>query len=242
MKNYGSGASNKIKTELACILEASESTRLSMEESLPNHHEDHIAGRGNNSLQHYNLVHKFNRMPQAMKIPAAKAAVDKEWEKLKTPAWNMTKVRSKKEVIDEARTKGARVHVASLVDMSFEKCWIGGKTPKIQRSNCTPRWYCKRQGSYAVFTEQGSSASQVAAAKVMAIISTLPGCAGQVADAVSSYTQVKMEDASKLLKIPKSECPDIWIRLPWHKWPKSWSSIEDPVPLERNLMVIFWQD
>ena len=45
-------------------------------------HEDHIAGKGQNSLQHYNLVHKFIPMPQAMKIPAAKAAVDKEWEKL----------------------------------------------------------------------------------------------------------------------------------------------------------------
>ena len=45
-----------------------------------------------------------------------------------------------------------------------------------------------------------------------------------------------MEDAPKLLKIPKSECPDIWIRLPRHNWPKSWSSMEDPVvPLERNL-------
>ena len=45
-----------------------------------------------------------------------------------------------------------------------------------------------------------------------------------------------MEDAHKLLKILKSECPDIWIRLPRHKWPKSWSSMEDPVvPLERNL-------
>ena len=45
-----------------------------------------------------------------------------------------------------------------------------------------------------------------------------------------------MDDAHKLLKIPKSECPDIWIRLPRHKWPKSWSSMEDPVvPLERNL-------
>ena len=64
----------------------------------------------------------------------------------------------------------------------------------------------------------------------------MPGCAGQAADAVSVNTQVKMEDAPKSLKIPKSECPDIWIRLPRHKWPKSWSSMEDPVvPLERNL-------
>ena len=81
MKNCGSGASNKIKTKLACILEADESTRLRVGNSLPNHHEDHIAGRGENSLQHYILVHKFIPMPQAMKIPAAKAAVDKEWEK-----------------------------------------------------------------------------------------------------------------------------------------------------------------
>ena len=75
------------------------------------------------------------------------------------------------------------------------------------------------------------------AAKVMDIMSRLPGCAGQAADAVSACsTQVKMEDAPKLLKIPKSERPDTWIRLPRHKWPKSWSSMEDPVvPLERNL-------
>ena len=83
-------------------------------------------------------------------------------------------------------------------------------------------------GSYAVFTEQGSSASQMTAAKIMDIISRLPGCDGQAADAVSAYTQVKMEDAPNLLKIPKSECPDIWIRLPKHKWPESWSSMEDP--------------
>ena len=99
------GKSNKIKSKLACILEASESTRLRMGESLPNHHEDHIARKGNNSLQRYNFVHKFIPMPQALKIPAAKAAVDKEWEKLeKISAWNLTKVRSRKEVIDEART------------------------------------------------------------------------------------------------------------------------------------------
>ena len=81
-KSCGSDASNKIKTKLACILEADESTRMRMGNSIPHHHEDHIAGKGENSLQHYNLVHKFIPMPQAMKIQAAKAAADKEWEKL----------------------------------------------------------------------------------------------------------------------------------------------------------------
>ena len=36
-------------------------------------------------------------------------------------AWNLTKVRSKKEVIDEARTTGAKVHFASLMDMCHLK-------------------------------------------------------------------------------------------------------------------------
>ena len=64
----------KLKTRLACILEASESTRLRMGDSLPNHHEDHIAGIGDNSLQHYNLVHKFIPMPQAMKNSCSKSS------------------------------------------------------------------------------------------------------------------------------------------------------------------------
>ena len=71
-------------------------------------------------------------------------------------------------------------------------------------------------GSYAVFTEQGPSASQMAA-KVMNIVSRLPGCAGQAADAASAYTQVIMLDAPTFLKIPKSECLDVWICLPKHK-------------------------
>ena len=75
------------------------------------------------------------------------------------------------------------------------------------------------------------------------IISRLPGCDGQAADAVSAYTQLKMEDAHKLFKIPKSECPDIWIRLPRHKWLKSWSSMEDLSFLLKGIRtVILWQD
>ena len=62
-------------------------------------------------------------------------------------------------------------------------------------------------GSYAVFIEQGSSASQMTAAKIMDIISRLPGCDGQAADAVSAYTQVKMEGAHKLFKIFKIGMP-----------------------------------
>ena len=177
---------------------------------------------------------------QAIKIPAAKAAVDKEgMGKLeKFSAWNLTKVRSKKEVIDEARTSGAKVQFASLMDTCHLKnAELEAKHQKYKGRVVLRGDIVKDDsGSYAVFTDRGSSASQKTEAKVMDVISKLPDCDGQAADAVSAKTQVKIEDAPKLLKIPKSECPDIWIRLPRHKWPKSWSSIEDPVvPLERNL-------
>ena len=76
-----------------------------MEGAPRRYHEDHIAGKGMNSLSHYNLVHKFILMPQAMKIPDAKAAVGKEWGKWeKIPAWPLTKVR-KNEVVADARNK-----------------------------------------------------------------------------------------------------------------------------------------
>ena len=80
-------------------------------------------------------------MHQTMKIPAAKAAVDKEWEKLvKILAWVITKVRKKSEVIDEARTKGTKVQFSSLMDICHLKnAELETKAPKIQRSSCTPR-------------------------------------------------------------------------------------------------------
>ena len=143
---------------------------------------------------------------QGMKIPSAKVAVDKEWEKLeKISAWNLTKVRSKKEVIDEARTSGATVHFASLMDICHLKnAEMEAKHQKYRSSRVVFRGDIVKDdsGSYAVFTVQGSSASQMTAAKVLDIISRLLECAGQAADAVSVYTQVKMEDAQKLLKIP----------------------------------------
>ena len=148
---------NDFKSKFAYILEASESARLRMEESLPNYHEDHIAGRGDKSLQHYNLVHKYIPMLQAMKIPAAKAAVDKEWEKLeKISAWNLTKVKSKKEVIDEARMSGATVHFASSMDICHLK--NAELEAKHQRVVLRGDIVQDDSGSYAVFTEQGSSA------------------------------------------------------------------------------------
>ena len=99
-------------------------------------------------------------------------------------------------------------------------------------------------GTYAIFTEHGSSALQMTAAKVMDVIARLPDGDGPAADAASAHTQIKLEDAPRLLKIPESGCPDVMIRLPRHKWPKSWANIEHlVVPLSNEIyMDTHWQD
>ena len=121
----------------------------------------------------------------------SKAAVDKEWEKLeKKSAKNLAKVRNKSEVIDGARNKGEKVHFASLIDICHLKNAELQKEHQKYKGRIVLRGDIVKDdsGSYAVFTEQGSSASQMTAAKVMDIISRLPGCAGRAADAVSAYT------------------------------------------------------
>ena len=63
---------SEAKTRFSCISEAHESTRQRIESVTKTIHEEHIAGKGQNSVLHHNSVHKFVPMPQAMKIPDAK--------------------------------------------------------------------------------------------------------------------------------------------------------------------------
>ena len=76
-------------------------------------------------------------------------------------------------MIDEARTKGARVQFASLMDICHVKnAELEAKHTKYKNRVVLRGDIVKDDsGSYAVFTDQGSSASQMTAAKIMDIIS-----------------------------------------------------------------------
>ena len=63
-------------------------------------------------------------------------------------------------------------------------------------------------GACTLFTEQGSSASQMTASKVMDVTARLLDCARQVADAVPACTQVKMVDAPR---VHKFQCLNVQI-------------------------------
>ena len=69
----------KHKTKYACIVDADDSMRVRLGGVPHRYHEDHIAAKEMNSITHYSLVHKVTPMPQALKIPDAKAAVEKAW-------------------------------------------------------------------------------------------------------------------------------------------------------------------
>ena len=85
----------------------------------------------------------------------------------KISAWNLTQVRSKSAVIDEARTKGAKVHFASLMDI----CHLVNAELEAKHQKFKGRVVLRcdivkdDSGSYAIFTEQGSSASQIDSSK-----------------------------------------------------------------------------
>ena len=70
---------NKNKTMYAHKCKAHKFTRKRTQETQNKDHEDYIADRGFNSMNHCNLARKPVPILQTMKIPDAKAAVHKEW-------------------------------------------------------------------------------------------------------------------------------------------------------------------
>ena len=126
------------KTKYACIVEAHETTSKSLEYTLPRNHEDHIAEKGFNPINHNNLVRTFIPMPHSIEIPDAQAAVDKEKEMLQ------------------------KVHFVTLMDIchlknaELEAKQQKYKGPVVLRGDTVK----DDSGAHAIFTEQGSSASQ----------------------------------------------------------------------------------
>ena len=77
----------KLKQDLR-VFEADESTRLRMGNSLPNHHENHVAGKSENSLQHYKQWKVLQWKQQWTRN-------GKSWRKFRRGTWQKSKVRNK---------------------------------------------------------------------------------------------------------------------------------------------------
>ena len=123
-----------------------------------------------------------------MKILDVKAAVDKEWEKLETiPAWQLDKVKSKKEVNLEAQKDKMKVHFATLMDIVHLK--NAKLEPKFQKY----KGRVVLRGD-VVKDESGANAvfrHTLTAAKVMDVIARLPDCDGQEQTSYQSTLRYK---------------------------------------------------
>ena len=217
-------ASPKIpKTIWDCIVECHESTRQRVESSLPTKYEDRIAGRGFTSVIHDNLVHKFIPVPQAMKIPDAKAAVDREWKKLETiPAWELEEVKSKKEGGYSGSTTRQQEGPLCYTDGHLSPQERGVRTPiaKIHRQSRAPWWHCERRlwSPRSFVLNRARLRPKWLPRKWWMLLQDYQNVTDKQPTQVSAHIQVESEDAPRFLKIPRSECRDVWIRLPRHKW------------------------
>ena len=209
-------------------------------------HVDHIAPLHSESFA---LIHKAVDIRQAMQIEGAAEAVNREWKKLEEPepingkkrpaAWDVTQVKSKHEIAQKARETGIEVHFGEIMALchlknaELEEKIQAWKGRVVYRGDLTKT----EKGTYAVFTEQGTSASSMTATKFLDAIARTVDCEGWDADASSAFTQITLEEAAILLGI--DHVPKTWISLPKDRWPDSWWDFPDdyePVcPLVTNL-------
>ena len=135
-ESCGKGSDTR-RSKHTCIVEAHESARKRLERTLPKDHEDRIVRK----------VHKFFPMPRAMKVPDAKAAVDEEWGNSRKLA-SMADDQSKK-----LKDGHHRVDLCHLKNSELEPKFQTYEGRVVLRGEIVQ----DDSGSYAVFTEQGSS-------------------------------------------------------------------------------------
>ena len=190
-----------------------------------------MSGKGLISMTHYNLVHKFIPMPRAMKIPDAKAAVDKDWKELEpNPSMEFGKSQEKKKIsLESQRDKITSTLLHWWTQFTSKMRSWNQKYWSTKAESCPVR-HCKRRlWSQCCFYWIGLvCVSQSLPQKVLDVVARLPGCDGQAGYAVSADTWCKIGGCSHVVKIPKSECLDVWARLPRHTRPKSWAKTKIP--------------
>ena len=149
----------KRKTKYACIVDADESTRPMLEGAGHKPHQDHITAKGTHSITHCSHVHKFIPMPQALKIPDAKSAAEREWGKNGEKSGMAADISHKQERSDRrSKEYGQKSSFCVIVDL----CHLQNSELEPQYQKYKGRVVLRGDivkadsGSYAVFTEQGS--------------------------------------------------------------------------------------
>ena len=148
---------------------------------------------------HCGLVHTLIPMNKAMKIPAARAAVEKAWNKLKSsPARDHATVNAK------TQSSFSRSLPGGFMPLETFRGGVG--TCKILRGRLVLGDTVKvGAGFQTALTEQGSSASRMAAAR-------------KQGDAVSACTQARSTDTQQTFGASREGMPACLDQLPTSSW------------------------
>ena len=133
----------------------------------------------------YAMVHTPVPPQQVRNIPGAQKAVNAEWEKLeKRIAWEPDKVQPRAKVEQRAKDEGITIHFGALMALCHIKHSELAKIFQIYKGRIVFRGddVKDEDGTHAVFSEQGTSANQMASTKFLDAIARLPGCDGEDAD------------------------------------------------------------
>ena len=143
-------------------------------------HQPKFTASGEFSEAWYAMVHTPVDVKKAYKIPEAKAAIDKESDKLlKMGAWDLSTVMPRKVVQERAKKSKNPTHFGNLMELCHQKHseligtveeWkVKYKGRVVFRGDRVKDEY----GHLAVFTDQTASASHMAAAKFMDVAAHL---------------------------------------------------------------------
>ena len=167
-------------------------------------------------MELFGAVARLVPKDEIAKNPKAKAALDKEWENLRTKGvWDESRVRECKGIVDEARKNGQTVHLGRIFEACYEK---GSELPaddprrKFKGRTVFQGNNVRDQDSdHALFAELGSSPASMEAAKLLDAFGSQPGFSKAQADAIQAYIQALFTG------VPT------WLSLPRNRWPENWS-------------------
>ena len=168
------------------------------------------------------LVARVVSQAEIDRTPEAKAAMDKEWQKLVDKScWLEKKVREYRAVAREAKAKETKAHCGRIFEICSQK---GSELPKGHpeqkwkgRSVFQGNKVSDENNDHAIFAELGSRPASMEAAKIIDVYGSQPNFSKQQADARQAYTQALFQGV------------ETWVRLPTSRWPKEWEGFEDPV-------------
>ena len=172
------------------------------------------------ALELFSAVARLVPKDEVRKNPKAKAALDKEWENLRTKGvWDESRVKECKSIVEEARKKGETVHLGRIFEACYEK---GSELPaddprrKFKGRTVFQGNNVRDQDSdHALFAELGSSPASMEAAKLLDAFGSQPGFSKAQADAIQAYIQALFTGVPTWLSLPRNRWPEHWEKQFW---------------------------